>query len=117
VTAKDTEESQPTQQPTQQPTEDLNWDEVLVSFNKLVGKKFKTIPDKAKKQIRARIKQGYTWLDFKKAIRNIQKDSFHIETNFKYLTLEYVSRETTISKFTADDVQQEKPTEYKGDWR
>jgi uncharacterized phage protein (TIGR02220 family) len=87
--------------------DETNWNAVLQRFNKLTGKQFKVVPDKAKKQINARKKQGFTWNDFEKAIKNIMADDYHRENNLKYLTLEFVSREDILNKWTAD---KEKPT-------
>jgi uncharacterized phage protein (TIGR02220 family) len=82
--------------------EETDWIAVLSRFNKLTGKRFKVIPEKAKKQINARKKQGFTWIDFENAIKNIMADDYHRENNLKYLTLEFVSREDILNKWTAE---------------
>ena len=47
---------------------------------------------KVKKQLHARIKEGYTFEDFKKAFKAMQNDSFHQANNYKHLTPEFITR-------------------------
>jgi hypothetical protein len=53
-----------------------------------------------KKQFNARLKEGFTKVDIKNAIVNATKDSYHIETELKYVTLEFISRPDKLDKFS-----------------
>lgn len=78
----------------------INWEALLSLFNKTVNKKSKVISKKVKDQINARLKEGYSKDDIKATIKNCVKDDFHIGNNFKYVTLEYISRSQTIDKYS-----------------
>ncbi len=79
----------------------VNWDMLLVQFKELTGKKTKVIPDKARRQILARLKDGYSKDDLVTAIRNCYNDPFHKENNHKYLTLEFISRSDKFDAYTS----------------
>jgi uncharacterized phage protein (TIGR02220 family) len=79
--------------------EPINWPELLLFFNNTTNKKCKVISDKAKKQFNARLKEGFTKVDIKNAIVNATKDTYHIETELKYVTLEFISRADKLDKF------------------
>lgn len=65
-------------------------------FNNLKGTDGKPagykLNDKVKKQLNARIKEGYTSKDFEKAITNCKRDPYHRENGLKYLTPEFITR-------------------------
>lgn len=70
-----------------------------ISFvNKTLGKNYRG-DSKSKRQLAARLKDGYTNLDIKKAIVNASKESFHIESKFKHLTPEFFTRADKLDKF------------------
>ena len=77
----------------------IDWDILLNFFNKVTGKKSRVISENVKKQFKARLKEKYTKEDIKNAIINVCKDSYHIETNLKYVTLEFISRADKLDKF------------------
>lgn len=79
--------------------EKIDFKKLLIAINKITGKNFKVINDNTKRKYNARIKEGYTKQDILNAINNAVKDSFHIESGFKWLTPEYFSRSATIDKF------------------
>ena len=96
----------------------IDWIKLLSKFNDITGKKSKVVPEKAKKQILARIKEGYTKNDILKGIENCYKDSHHKETNHKYLTLEFISRPDKLEKFVnVTPIAQKKAPQYKDEWR
>ena len=77
-------------------------DKSLIDYNKLLdyinstfNKNFKILNDKAKKQFKARLKD-YSKDVFKIVIDNLKNDEYHKETNYKFITPEYISREKTI---------------------
>jgi len=91
-----------------QPKVVINWDSLLTQFNNLTKRNFKLINDATKKQILARLKEGYTKEDLWNAIQNCYNDDFHKENNHKYLTLEFISRAKMMEKYSVDVVKSKK---------
>jgi len=85
----------------------VDWKILLKSFNDLTGKKAKVVNEKTKRQINARLKEGYSKQDLWNAIVNCFNDPYHKE-NPKYLTLEFISRSDKFEKYHAE-VQKSKP--------
>lgn len=79
----------------------FNFNSLLEYFNTSFGKSSRVVNEKVKKSINARIKEGYTKQDFKKCIDNLKEDSWHIENNYKYCTLEFISRSDKLDKYTS----------------
>jgi uncharacterized phage protein (TIGR02220 family) len=73
----------------------IDYIKLLDYINSTFNKNFKIINDKAKKQFKARLKD-YSKDVFKIVIDNLKNDEYHKETNYKYITPEYISREKTI---------------------
>lgn len=76
----------------------IDWQLLLQKFNQITGKDARVVPQKAKRQIRARLKEGYSKQQILIAIKNCTKDPYHIE-NPKYLTLEFISRSDKFEKY------------------
>lgn len=76
----------------------IDFDALLVFFNKVTSKKIKVVNAKAKTQLNARIKEGYTKVDIAKAITNCFNDKYHKE-NPHFLTLEFISRPDKFEKY------------------
>ena len=72
---------------------------LLSLFNSILGKQARVIPTKAKTQLKQRLKEGYTKEDIIKAITNASKDPHHIESNYKYITLEFITRSDKLERF------------------
>lgn len=83
------------------------WDQLLKKFNKLLGRKHRIVTDKAKRNYKARIKEGYTDNDIEKVVLNIMNDDYHKETNYKYVTLEYCLRQEPFERFLITESKQE----------
>lgn len=79
--------------------EKVDWDNLKQEFINLTGKNIKLINQKTKRQILARLKEGYTKDDFWKAIVNCSNDTYHKESNYKHFTLEFISRPDKLEKF------------------
>ena len=77
----------------------INWADLLSYFNKATKKKSRSVPEKVKKAFLARLKEGYTKKDILNAIRNCYNDEFHVKSNHKHLTLEFISRADKMDKF------------------
>jgi hypothetical protein len=91
-----------------QPKVVIDWDALLNQFNQLTKRNHKLIPDKAKRQLLARLKDGYTKQDIWNAIQNCYNDEYHKETNHKYLTLEFISRPDKMERYSVDVVKSKK---------
>ena len=74
---------------------------LLDVFNSILGKKTRVVTDKAKKQLKDRLKEGYTKEDIVLAIRNASNDSHHRDTRYKYLTLEFITRADKLERFAS----------------
>lgn len=80
----------------------IDWNKLREKFNEITGKKTRVVITKAKREITARLKEGWKREDIIRAIENSIKDPYHKETNFQYITLEYISRAKTIEKYQED---------------
>lgn len=79
----------------------VDWDKLILTFNSITGKKTRIVNEKTRKQILARLKEGYSKMDIQEAIENCFKDKYHIETNHDYLTLEFISRPGKMEKYSS----------------
>ena len=66
------------------------YDKYLVFLGKTFGKKYRE--RKSLVNFAARLNEGWTGAEFKKAILNAKADPHHIESNFKYLTPAFFCR-------------------------
>ena len=85
----------------------VNWDALLLQFNSITGKKMRVVCPKTKKQVTARLKEGYTKQDLVNAITNCFNDDFH-KDNPHFLTLEFISRPDKMQKY-AQEIKKAKP--------
>lgn len=98
VNAKKEEKEPEKEKP--KPTKDaIDYNAFINHFNKITGKNHKIVPDNVKKQMRARLKEGYKKEDLIKAVLNCAADPYHIETNYKYLTPEFITRAAKLERF------------------
>ena len=89
--------------------DDIDFDLLINFYNNTFGRKTRTVSTKAKKQISARLKEGYTKKDLQTALINAKNDSYHIETNFKYISLEFISRPDKFERFSQNHIINVKP--------
>lgn len=75
----------------------IDFHKFIDGFNGFANRSFK-VTEKVKLALRARLKD-YSKSDILKAIENAHKDDYHIETNFKHLTPEFILRQDKIEKF------------------
>lgn len=80
--------------------ETIDFNILLEYFNNSFGKSSRVVNAKVKKSFNARLKEGYTKHDFKKCIDNLKNDSWHKENDYKYCTLEFISRSDKLDKWT-----------------
>lgn len=69
----------------------------IEAFNRIGNRKFR-VNKQVTEALLARLKT-YTKAEIFRAIKNAHKDSYHIETNFKHLTPEFILREDKLEKF------------------
>jgi len=79
--------------------QEIDSSKLLSLFNSILGKQAKVVNAKTKTQIKQRLKEGYTKDDIVNAISNASKDPFHIESNYKYLTLEFLTKPDKLDRF------------------
>ena len=77
----------------------VDYDKLIKVYNEILGRQTKVVPEKAKEQLNARLKEGYSKPDIVKALRNATKDPHHIESNYKYITLEFITRPDKLDRF------------------
>ena len=87
----------------------IDFDLLINFYNDTFGRTTRTISSKAKKQIKDRMKEGYTKKDLQQALLNAKNDSYHIETNFIYITLEFISRPDKFERFSQSHTHNVKP--------
>jgi len=80
-------------------TDKIDYDKLLALYNQTLGKQSRVVNAKTRKQINARLKEGYTKKDIVLALNNAAGDNFHMDNNYKYLTLEFISRADKLDKF------------------
>jgi hypothetical protein len=76
----------------------IDFDALLVFFNKTTGRKLRTINTKAKKGFNKIISEGYTKKDIRDAIVNCFNSEYH-QQNRQYLTPEFISRMEKFEKY------------------
>lgn len=87
----------------------IDFNLLIQYFNKCTGKKTRIVNKKAKKQILERVKDGYTKNEIAKAILNASKSKHHIDSNYRHLTLELISRPEKFDMFlTMEDSKPKK---------
>ncbi len=74
------------------------YNDFLISFNNTTSRKFKILDDKSKRQLNARLKEGFTVDDIIKATINCSKDQYHLD-NPQYLTPEFITRPDKLQKY------------------
>ena len=77
----------------------IDFDIVLNHFNFCFTKKSRIIPSNVKRKYQQLVVDGFTIDDIKMAMTNASRDTFHVETKFKYCSLEFFSRAEKIDKF------------------
>jgi len=79
---------------------------ILDFFNQTFNKKSRIISKKVSNRYKEILKY-YNTDEIKQAMINASKDDFHIESNFKYCTLEYFSRIDQIDKWVSASQKKE----------
>lgn len=90
----------------------MDFDKLKYYYNLVFSKSMRVVCEKTKKQLRQRIKEGYTKNDIKKVIDNASNDSFHESNDFKHVTLEFISRSDKFTKYVSE-LEHKKPRHIK----
>ena len=75
----------------------IDFNKFILIFNRFANRNFK-LTEKIKTALKARLKE-YTKDDILKAIKKAHDDQYHKDTNFKYLTPEFILRSDKLEKF------------------
>lgn len=73
--------------------------EFVDNFNEKMNSKYRYADSKAKSKLNIIRKEGFTIDDDNKVLKAIQEDNYHNETDFKFVTPEYVTRMHIYEKF------------------
>lgn len=84
---------------------------LLSHFNSTFNKKCSIIPSKIADKYNSAIKQGFTPDRIMLAMTNASKDEHHVNSNFKWCTMEFFSRVEKIDAFSSRE-SSEKPLTY-----
>ncbi len=112
VQEKEKEEEETNSVPLDKPKTLIDFKILLEFINKKTARGFKVINSSLKNKYKARLKEGYTKDDIKKAIENACIEPYHKENNLKYLTPEFFSRATTIDKYSTILKNKKEPITY-----
>jgi len=82
----------------------IDYQKFIDYFNSFANRNFR-VSDKIKKTLKARL-NIYTKLQLQNAIKNAHLDDYHIGTNFKYLTPEFILREDKLERFVNNPLTQ-----------
>lgn len=96
------------------PKGEFNFDVYLKKINELFGKQLRVVNDKAKRSIKARLKEGYSKADIWNAMQNVANDNFHKDNNYQYATPQYFAQVKTLDMH-GGEIKKPKPAhvEYK----
>lgn len=79
----------------------INFDNLILYYNKVLNKKCKIIPKDVKIKFNNLLKDGYEKSDIRKVIDNVSFDTNHKENNFKYVTFEFLSRPKIFERYAS----------------
>jgi uncharacterized phage protein (TIGR02220 family) len=77
----------------------IDWPNLIGYFNKVTGMQKRVIPEKAKRQFRARMKEGYTKEDIASVMKNGFESDHHKESLHKWFTIELCSRSKSFELY------------------
>jgi len=85
----------------------FDFSELLKFINKSFGREFRLINNSVKKSFNARLKDGYSKQDIKNCIENLAKNQYHKENGYQYCTPEFISRSSTLEKYSTKTIIKE----------
>lgn len=81
--------------------ESIDFEKLISYYNQVLKRSARVISKKAKNNFIQRLKEGYLKEDIQKVIDNASNDVFHIENNYKHLTLEFLSRPDKFERYAS----------------
>jgi hypothetical protein len=87
--------------------EKIDFNSLIKYYNQKFKKSVRVFPEKAKKQFEYLIKLKYNKSDIKKVIDMAFLDDFHKKDNYKYVTLEFLSRLDKFERYVAMELPKE----------
>jgi uncharacterized phage protein (TIGR02220 family) len=81
--------------------EQIDFEKLIAYYNKVLNKSCRVVSKKAKDNFNNRLKEGYLKADIVKVIDNLSHDNFHKETNYKPVTLEFLSRPIIFERYSS----------------
>ena len=84
--------------------ESFDYNGFLKYINDTLGRRLVVVNDSDKEKIRARLKEGYTKQHFFNAVKNCKHMQNHIDSNYKYCTVEFFARAKTLNQY-GDEVK------------
>lgn len=87
----------------------VDFQSILAHFNSTFQKRCTVFSTSAKNKYRARFKEGYTIDMVKQAMVAASKSKHHLESNFKYCTLEFFSRAEKLDMYATATSNEPKP--------
>ncbi len=73
-------------------------EDFLKRFNQITGRKFRVLDSKTKRQLKARLKDGFSIEEIFVAVKNCAADDYH-QKNTQYLTPEFITRADKLQKY------------------
>lgn len=89
----------------------MKYEEFIDLFNSLTSRKFRYLDKKARRQFVYLNKNGITKEDCVHVIKSAYKDGWHIQTHFKYLTPEFLTRDSIFERYLNSIQDREQKTE------
>lgn len=80
---------------------EIDFEKLILYYNKILNKSCRVISKKAKDSLNQRLKEGYLKEDIVKVIDNVSHDNFHKETQYKHVTLEFLSRPQIFERYSS----------------
>jgi uncharacterized phage protein (TIGR02220 family) len=94
-------------------TKEYIGEDFILGFNKAAGKKIRVLTAKAKSQVSARLKEGFSLPEIMSAAKNCANDDFH-RKNPKYLTPEFITRADKLQMYLPDTPSRSSPVSPRG---
>lgn len=79
----------------------VDFQKLIQYYNLVFNKSVRILNQKAKQNLKQRIKDGYTKEEIQKVIDNASNDSFHKEQNYKHVTLEFLFRPQIFERYVS----------------
>lgn len=86
--------------------EKLDFDLLKTYYNQVFSKSMRVVTELTQRNLNKRIKEGYTKADIKKAIDNASNDKFHEDSEFKHVTLEFISSSKIFTRYVSEKEHQ-----------